>query len=166
MKKKAKVIGSIALGVTAAAFASCDKCKDSKSDFPAEKQENGKVWVMTDWNEKNCQPVYEVKPEPIDPFAELKADSVKRLNAFRVSIKNARDDLIPAAQPVFDQMFVEGRDNSNSGNPQVDSIGGAKNVYGVFKANGGTTAKIDIMNESAISFEDIVNDLIAARKQK
>ena len=78
-------------------FSSCGKCKDSKSDFPAEKQENGKVWVLTDWNDKTCQPIYEEKPgNPVDPCKGVKDQRDGAENAYNNNANACLGTHVPA----------------------------------------------------------------------
>jgi len=59
-------------------FAACNKCKDSKSDFPAEKRESGKVWELKYFDDKTCKPVYEIKPEPETCVEEKKNEATAK----------------------------------------------------------------------------------------
>ena len=99
---KEKVLyGSTVLLAFGMLFSSCGKCKDSKSDFPAQKDENGKVWVLTDWNDKTCQPIYEEKPgNPVDSNAIWRADSTRLTNQWRKDVTAIRND--PISQSEFD----------------------------------------------------------------
>ena len=95
--------------------------------------------------------------KPVDSKIEtLRQDSVAKLKEFRISVADAKGALSEKGQANFDKFFQGGMQGVNSGNAQRDSIGGAKEVFGFYNANGGATAGISNMNDKALTFEEVI----------